>query len=278
MLDFASEQSTSGFMDCELGLESHGPINNVEYFANNATSTGPNTFTFQSEGIQEVSATYALHTSNPSVYNTVTIRQSVYAGNHFHVSAPFSYQIQDEDDEETEVTQLLLFPANDPQLRADHWRINGVENDNPTIPIEIDNSISYTIEIFYINDAEGLSGFYSLHFDHGFPLENAQDEDQDVHEAPFIHIDWASANPNFEKVIIEYREGGRVFTSATPLNNSPESKFKLLGYSEFTPGIQGNAAITLQAEFSATLVEVGNETNTITLTNCKAALGFVVPQ
>jgi hypothetical protein len=278
MLDFATEQSTSGFMDCELGLSSHDAINNMVFFANNADQTSANSFTFQSEGVQEVSATYALHTNSPSVYNTVTIRQWVFAGNHYHVSAPFLYEIQNDGGDETEGTNLTLFPTNDPELRFDHWRINGVVNNQQSIPLEIDNSIAYTIEAFYTNDAEGLSGFYSLHFDHGFPVENAPDDDHDVHEAPFIHVDWASASPNFEKVILEYREGGKVYTSATPLNNSTDAQFKLLSYSAFTPGLQGNSAITLQAEFSATLVELGNETNTITFSNCKASLGFVVPQ
>jgi hypothetical protein len=50
----------------------------------------------------------------------------------------------------------------------------------------------------------------------------------------------------------------------------------LLGYTPYAAGLQGNTAIELNTSFSVKLVEVGNESNVMELTNCSATFGFAI--
>jgi hypothetical protein len=95
--------------------------------------------------------------------------------------------------------------------------------------------------------------------------------------APSINVDWTSPVLNYEKAFITYVYAGKTFTSATPLNTNDAALLRLLGYSPYSAGLQGNTAIELNASFYLKLVEVGNESNAIELTNCTATFGFATP-
>ena len=117
-----------------------------------------------------------------------------------------------------------------------------------------------------------------ISFDHGFPVNEADDEENHIEPSPFITVDWATPTPNYEKAIIEYRWNGKVFTSTTPLNNSTSSFLALLGHSPFGAGLQGKSALSAAMNFSVTLTEVGNESNILELSNCSGTFGFVLPE
>jgi hypothetical protein len=192
-----------------------------------------------------------------------------------HVSAPFLFEfLENNPDEEQQVR--LHFP-NVPELRPTHWVINGSLTEEESITMDIEQDTQTTIEIHYVNDVSGLAGSYTLRFDHGFPNMGNCEEDEHIMPAPSINVDWASPVLNYEKAFITYVYGGKTFTSATPLNTSETALFRLMSYTPYTAGLQGNHAIELNASFSVKLVEVGNESNVIELTNCTATFGFASP-
>ncbi|MFM7725241.1 MAG: hypothetical protein ACKO7B_00940, partial [Flavobacteriales bacterium] len=86
---------------------------------------------------------------------------------------------------------------------------------------------------------------------------------------------WEAGEPNYEKVFITYRWQGKTYVSTTPLNSNSTMNFS--GYQNFAAGLQGNNAIQLSTAFSVKLVELGNESNVLELTDCKATFGFVTP-
>lgn len=272
---FASESSISAYAECELSLNGFPENQEVTYASEQGTSLGPNSISFAADGVHEVSANFELELPNTQQENDIEIRQTLYSGAHRRVSAPFNYEMT-EGGENDEQRIRLSFPIL-PDLRATQWNINGMLETDPSILLDIDENTEYSIEIFYVHDASGTEGSYSIQFDNGFPVNLHCNADQHVVPAPSINIDWQTATPNFERAFITCVFNGKTFTSVTPLNASPTSRFNLLNYTPFAGALQGNQAIQVNSAFSVTLVEVGNESNVIELTNCTASLGFIVP-
>jgi hypothetical protein len=274
-LQFAQEASSSEFNECLLSIDGLDQGTLVTFSAPGAVLLSNQSFSFPSEGLYEISSDLEIAGEDGNEDNEVLIHQTVYAGNHMRVSAPFLFEfLENESNEDQEVR--LHFPTL-PELRATHWVINGSPSEEESITLDIDQNTLTTIEIHYINDVSGLQGSYTLGFDHGFPNLGNCDEDEHIMPAPSINVDWASPVLNYQKAFITYVYGGKTFTSATPLNTSETALFSLMGYTPYTAGLQGNNAIELNASFSVKLVEVGNESNVIELTNCTATFGFATP-
>jgi len=128
-----------------------------------------------------------------------------------------------------------------------------------------------------VNDAISQTGSFSLAFNHGFPIDESLEEEEHLAVAPHILLDWETPTPNYEKVILEYRWNGKLYSSATPLNNIPNSILELIGHAPFSAGLQGQSAITSEVRFSAKLIEVGNESNVLEFENCSGTFGFIIP-
>lgn len=269
---FAQEASTSEYEECTLSIAGIDEIDEINFIAPGSTSISSNSFSFDTEGTYQVTADFELEVEESDEYNEIHIHQTVYAGAHQRVSAPFLYELLEDDDNEQEIR--LFFPEI-PGLRATHWEINGILDEQESLIREFETGTEYQIEIFYINDAIGTVGSYSLSFNQGFPLNEACEEDHHVMPAPSINVDWTAGEPNFERAFITYRWQGKTFVSTTPLNNG--SVLNLLGFSDYSAGLQGNSALQLNSTFSVKLVEVGNESNVIELTDCRATFGFVTP-
>jgi accessory colonization factor AcfC len=58
------------------------------------------------------------------------------------------------------------------------------------------------------------------------------------------------------------------------LNEDGNSSFEILSVTDFASGIQGNSAKQVQCRFNVILVEEGNPSNTLELTDCIATFGF----
>ena len=274
-LQFAQEASSSEFDECQLSIDGVDQGTLVTFSAPGATSLSDQSFSFPSEGLYEISSDFEIPGEDGNEDNEVLIQQTVYAGDHMRVSAPFLFEfLENEPNEDQEVR--LHFPTL-PELRATHWLINGSFTEEESIILDIEEDTQTTIEIHYVNDISGLQGSYTLRFDNGFPNMGNCEEDEHIMHAPAINVDWASPVLNYEKAFITYVYGGKTFTSATPLNTSETALFRLMGYTPYTAGLQGNNAIELNASFSVKLVEVGNESNVIELTNCTATFGFASP-
>ena len=272
---FASESSTSAYTACELSLNGVPENQEANYASAQSTSLGPNSFSFAADGVHAVSAIFELDLPNTQQENNIEIRQTLYSGAHRRLSAPFNYEMLEGDGNDDQRIRLS-FPLL-PDLRATRWNINGSLETDPSVLLDIDENTEYSIEIFYVHDATGTEGSYSIQFDDGFPVNLYCNADQQVVPAPSINIDWQTATPNFERAFITCVFNGKTFTSVTPLNASPTSWFNLLNYTPFAGALQGNQAIQVNSAFSVTIVEEGNESNVIELTNCTAKLGFIVP-
>jgi hypothetical protein len=269
---FAEEASASEFEECTLSIDGIDEIDEFNYIVPGSTSVSSNSFSFDTEGTFQVTADFELELDGSSEENEIQIQQTIYAGAHQQVSAPFLYEVLEYEGDEQEVR--LSFPQI-PGLRATHWEINGILDEQESLILEFETGINYQIEIFYINDATGTEGSYLLRFNQGFPLNEACDEDHHIMPALSINIDWTAGEPNYERVFMTYRWQGKTFVSTTPLNNN--NAFSLLSYQNYAAGLQGNNALELNSAFSVKLVELGNESNVLELTECKATFGFVTP-
>jgi len=274
-LQFAQEASSSEFDECNLSIDGVDQSAQVTFTAPGAVSLSDQSFSFPTTGHYEISYDFEIVDTEGSDDNQVFIEQTVYAGDHMRVSAPFLFEFLENDPDEEQ--QVRLHFPNFPELRATHWLINGSFTEEESITLDIEQDTQTTIEIYYVNDVSGLQGSYTLRFDHGFPNMANCEEDEHIMPAPSINVDWASPVLNYEKAIITYVYAGKTFTSATPLNTSETAIFRLMGYTPYAAGLQGNNAIELNASFSVKLVEVGNESNVIELTNCNATFGFATP-
>lgn len=274
-LDFATEPSSSAYTDCQLSLNDNEIM--AVFDAEDATEEGINSFSFDTEGTHEISAAFQQESDAEGEMNNVEIYQTIYAGQHHHMSAPFLYEVLQNDEDENQSIRVY-FPQNDPQLRPTHWEINGISYSDESRTLEIPRDQLYEIALFFTNDAIGQTGSYVISFDHGFPINEDNDEENHIEPAPFITVAWATPTPNYEKAIIEYRWNGKVFKSTTPLNNSTSSFLAILGHSAFSAGLQGNSALSAAMNFSVKLTEVGNESNILELSNCSGTFGFVIPE
>jgi hypothetical protein len=273
-LEFAQEVSSSEFDECELSIDGLDQATQVAFSAPGAVSLNAQSFSFPTEGLYELRSEFEIENPGGSDDNEVQIQQTIYAGDHMRVSAPFLFEFLENDP--NEVQEVRLHFPNVPQIRATHWVINGSQSEEESISLDIQEDTQTTIEIHYVNDLSGLKGSYSLSFVNGFPNMGNCDKDEHIMPAPSINVDWTSPVLNYEKAFITYVYAGKTFTSATPLNTSETAQFRLLGYTPYAAGLQGNTAIELNTSFSVKLVEVGNESNVMELTNCSATFGFAI--
>lgn len=271
-LQFAQVASASDFQECELSLEGMDDSEEVTFHVPGSTTLDETNFSFESEGVYQVTGDYSLELEGSSEENEIHIHQSIYAGSHQRISAPFLYEVLHDDDDEQE---LRLISPDLPGLRATRWEINGIVDEQESIIRVFQTNIENSVAIFYVNDITGIEGSYSIRFNRGFPIDEACDEDHHVMPAPAINVAWEAGEPNYEKVFITYRWQGKTYVSTTPLNSNSTMNFS--GYQNFAAGLQGNNAIQLNTAFSVKLVELGNESNVLELTDCKATFGFVTP-
>jgi len=272
-IQFAQEVSASDYEECTLSIEGVEESEDVSFSVPGTTTIGSNNFSFDTEGVYQVTAEIELEIEGSLEENDIQIHQTIFAGAHQRISAPFLYEVLENEDDEQEIR--LLFPEI-PGLRPTGWDINGVIDDQESITREFQTDTENRIEIFYVNDATGIEGSYSIEFNRGFPINDACDEDHHIMPAPSINVDWAAGEPNYERAFITYRWQGKTFVSASPLNSN--SVLKMLSSEPYAEGLQGKNALQLNTTFSVTLVELGNESNVIELTDCAATFGFVIPQ
>ncbi|MFM2201470.1 MAG: hypothetical protein RL040_670 [Bacteroidota bacterium] len=275
-IEFATSPSTSLFNECipEIaGLES---IDEVSFTSPGSVPSEQNHLTFPESGIFEVEASFELEDESTELENEVTLRQTLYAGDHYRLSAPFQYEVLS--DAPGESQQLLLHFPELNGLQATRWEINGttIIDSNPTVNIPYNQE--YEIEVFFTHTETGLEGSYFVQFDNGFPFNTICDKDEPFIDAPSINFIWIIHSPNFEKAFMTYRYNGKTFTSATPLNNDSNSFISILGYSPYDQSINGKNTVKLNCNFSVYMVEVGNESNILELTDCTATFGFVNEQ
>jgi hypothetical protein len=271
-IPFAQETSASDFQECELSMSGMDDIDEFSFLVPGSTPLSATNFSFGTEGVYQVTADLEIEVEGSSEENEVHIHQTIYAGAHQRVSAPFLYEVLEDDDEEQELR--LSFPEF-PGLRPTRWEVNGIIDEEESITRTFQTDVENLIEIFYVNDLTGIEGSYAIRFNRGFPIDEACDEDDHIMPAPSINIDWQAGEPNYERAFITYRWQGKTYVSTTPLNSN--SVLDMVGYENFAAGLQGNTALKLNTTFSVTLVEVGNESNLVELTDCKATFGFVTP-
>lgn len=271
-LAFAQEASASDFQECELSIEGLDELEDVSFVIPGSTMVDATSFSFDTEGTYEVTADFELEVEGSSESNDIHIYQSIYAGSHQRVAVPFLYEVMENEDDEQEIR--LIFPEI-PELRASRWEINGVSESAESIIRTFENNIENRIAIFYVNDVTGVEGSYTISFNHGFPIDESCDEDHHIIPAPGVNVDWATGVPNYERAFITYKWQGKTYISTTSLNNG--STLSLLGYQDYTAGLQGSNAVQLNTTFSVKLVELGNESNILELTDCRATFGFVTP-
>jgi hypothetical protein len=271
-IQFAQETSASDFQECELSMDGMDDTDEINFLIPGSTSLSATNFSFETEGVYQVTADYDVEVEGSSDENEVHIHQTIYAGAHQRVSAPFLYEVLEDEDEEQELR--LSYPEF-PGLRPTRWEVNGIIDEEESITRTFQTDVENRIEIFYVNDLTGIEGSYAIRFNRGFPIDEACDDDHHIMPAPSINIDWQAGEPNYERAFITYRWQGKTYVSTTPLNSS--SALDMVGYENFAAGLQGNKALKLNTTFSVTLVEVGNESNMLELTDCKATFGFVSP-
>lgn len=274
-LAFATEASISEYQECSLSLSGVEDLEENAFTIPGADALSSNQFSFPSEGLYEVSASFVLEDDENEIENEINIHQTIYAGSHNRVAAPFLYELLENEDDEQRVR--IHFPEL-AELRATHWDINGIISEQASNTLDIAFNTEYRIEIFYVNDITGAEGSYSLRFNNGFPTTENCDEEGHIMQALSINVDWSTGVPNYERAFITYRWQGKTYVSTTPLNATGNKLISILNAEPFTSGIQGKSAIKVNSTFSVTLVEVGNESNVLELTNCTATFGFVVPQ
>jgi Zn ribbon nucleic-acid-binding protein len=269
---FAEEASASEFEECTLSINGIDQIDEASFDIQGSNTLSSTTFFFDTEGIYQASTTFELEDESSWEENEIQIQQTIYAGQHRRLSAPFLYEVLEDKGDEQEIR--LYFPEI-PALRATHWDINGIVDEQESVTLEFDTNTENRIEIFYVNDVTGDEGSYSLRFNRSFPINEFCDEDHHIMPAPSINVDWTAGEPNYERAFITYRWQGKTFVSTTPFNNG--SVLNLLGYEDFNAGLQGNSALQLNTSFSVKLVELGNESNVLELTDCTGSFGFIRP-
>jgi hypothetical protein len=269
---FATSPSTSAWTSGALVLSDVHDAQDISFTATNSTIENTNEIEFLSSGPQQITTQFELDSEDNEDENEIHIHQTVYAGDHIRLSAPFLYEILENDPGEEQ--RIKLHMPNLPDLRGTHWDINGSESEQETITLDIPQNQLYRIELFFIHDESGNTGSFSLQFNHGFPVNSQCDEEDHIMPAPHIHMDWETSMPNYEKVFITYRFDGKTYTSVSPMNEDGNSSFEIVSVSDFTPGIQGNPAKQVRCRFNASLVEEGNPSNVLELTDCTATFGF----
>jgi len=269
---FATTPSTSAWTSCSLGLSEVQDADDIVFTATNTTSVNQTEFEFTSTGIQEITTQFEMEMEGNESENEIHIHQTVYAGDHIRLSAPFLYEILENDPGEEQRIKVYFPELLD--LRATHWDINGSESEQETITLDIPQNQLYRIELFFIHDESGNTGSFSLQFNHGFPVNSQCDEEEHIMPAPHIHVDWNTPTPNYERVFLTYRFDGKTYTSVNPGNEGGNSSFEIISISDFVQGIQEKSAKQIVCTFNALLVEEGNPSNILELTNCTATIGF----
>ncbi|MFM7728580.1 MAG: hypothetical protein ACKO7B_17915, partial [Flavobacteriales bacterium] len=186
-LQFAQVASASDFQECELSLEGMDDSEEVTFHVPGSTTLDETNFSFESEGVYQVTGDYSLELEGSSEENEIHIHQSIYAGSHQRISAPFLYEVLHDDDDEQE---LRLISPDLPGLRATRWEINGIVDEQESIIRVFQTNIENSVAIFYVNDITGIEGSYSIRFNRGFPIDEACDEDHHVMPAPAINVAW----------------------------------------------------------------------------------------
>lgn len=193
----------------------------------------------------------------------VTIEQTVLAGSNQHLSMPFN--LHDGPGNSIQVSYPNNLP---PHLQAQNWTINGNNYQGNNVQFNPPPG-NQPIEIclhFYNTQAQE-QGEYCLTYDDG-PGNNDPCMTQ-------MHYQFEPAQVNLNNVQLTYRNSaGDIFSSISTLNNVSSSKFEILEVSEYQPGVDGNAAKKITAQFHAWLVNIANPSETIYMENMKADFAF----
>jgi hypothetical protein len=269
---FAQVASSSEFEECDLSLNGIEEAEQVNFIIPGSNAVSETSFSFDEEGDYELTADFVLELDGTSDENDIHIHQTIYAGAHRRLSAPFLYEMLHSNNTEQEIR---LSAPNIAGIRFDHWEVNGVIEMSDELVREFSREAENRIKIVYIHDETGMEGSYSIRFNRGFPINEACNEDHHSMPAPSVNVDWQAGEPNYERAFITYRWQGKTYVSTTAMNS--DAVLELLGYENYMAGIQGNEALQLNTKFSVKLVELGNESNVLELTDCNATFGFVKP-
>jgi|GEM_PF-6872779 len=277
LLSFASASSDSGFTTCSFALVYPGgddDLQNVHYHVNGSEEdVFPITL---NQGINHVEADFDFDEENETPEYKIT--QTVYAGGHYKLSAPFRFR-HGENGNDTEHLHLY-FPLPQPGgLRAESWEWGNSFGSNTSLSSDINVTLADLtfIRLNFHNDENHLDGFYEISWNEDTDVWDTENSDNNgaIIVAPSIQTTWATGELNYEKIFIDYSYNGKHYTSVNPQQNATLSLISNQSYSS-SDGSGLNRQV--EASFSITLYEVGNPENTLELTNCKGTFGFAVPQ
>lgn len=275
-LAFASAPSDSGFTNCSFDLVDpmgDNDLEEIDFHINGGPQINAFPVTLE-PGINIVDADFSLeeNTNNPQY----TITQTILAGSHHKLSAPFRFRFEEGDNGEADHLHLYAPLPQPGGLRADSWETS---EGNFTL-----GNISFTladegfIRLNFYNDEINQVGFYEISWTTEpeiFEYDEEEDNYNMIITAPAIQTTWETGEHNHGKIFIDYRYNGKHYTSVNPAQNAVLSILEKQAYS--TTDTNG-PNVKLQTSFSVTLYEVGNPQNTLELSNCNGTFGFTVPK
>lgn len=270
-LQFAGVLSNSPFSTCSFDIELPICEENVDadYLIDGNEINGSSVTL--NAGKYLVKADFEIGNAQES---EVWIHQTIYAGSHHKLSAPFRYEILGINDNSMQIR--AEFPNLNPSLRPISWETEDGEFFDEEVNLNLGEE--GFIQVNYVNDILGDTGIYKIRWENGTLAFLAEDDEEGFsnNTAPYIQFDWETSSPNYEKVFIEFTHNGKKYTSVNPFNENAE--FILESFNDYIG--DGNNSINkkLSANFDLRLFEEGNPADYIELTDCRGQFGFVVPR
>jgi hypothetical protein len=277
LLSFASALSDSGYTTCSFALIYPGGDNDLQNVQFHVNGSEEDVFPITlNQGINLVEADFDYDEENETPEYKIT--QTVYAGGHYKLSAPFRFRHEENGNDSEHLH--LYFPLPQPGgLRAESWEWGNSFGSNTSLSSDINVTLDDLtfIRLHFHNDENNLDGFYEISWNEDTDVWETENSDNNgaIIIAPSIQTTWATGELNYEKIFIDYSYNGKHYTSVNPQQNATLSLISNQSYSS-NDGSGLNRQV--EASFSITLYEVGNPENTLELTNCKGTFGFTVPQ
>lgn len=276
-ISFANAPSDSGFTNCSFALVYPGGDNDLQNIHYHVNGSVENDFPITlNQGINIIEADFDFDEENQTPEYKIT--QTVYAGGHHKLSAPFRFRYDNASNGPDHLH--LYFPLPQPGgLRADSWEWGNSSESNTSESSELNISLNDLnfIRLHFHNDEINLYGYYEITWNGDAEVWESEDEESNgsILIAPSIQTTWATGELNFEKIFIDYYYNDKHYTSVNPQQNAT---FTVMGNSPHNSEDGSDLNRQIEATFSITLYEVGNPQNILELTNCRGKFGFAVPQ
>ncbi|MFN5620079.1 MAG: hypothetical protein ACK478_02145 [Flavobacteriales bacterium] len=275
-LAFAFAPSDSGFTNCSFDLVDpvgDNDLEDIDFHINGGPQINAFPVTLD-PGINIIDADFSLedNTNSPQY----TIKQTVLAGSHHKLAAPFRFRFTQGNNGQPDHLHLYEPLPQPGGLRAESWETSD-DNFN-----SVNGSFTLADEGFirlnFYNNEINLYGFYEISWTTEpeiFEYDEEEDNFNMIITAPAIQTTWETGEHNHGKIFIDYRYNGKHYTSVNPAQSATLSIVENQPYSG-TDTTGPN--VKLQTSFSVTLYEVGNPQNTLELTNCRGTFGFSAPE